>query len=658
MRSKTLNKKPREPTVMLPLLTRQSSGQLTRNNSLRSLRLEPNDRENYSRSQLRAMASAKLQPNKNGRTRNNAERLKPLDPASFNKIRTPQRRALPEPIQAAINGVLAPETLSERGESRDDSSYEAETSIPKVKRTSPCKSQLQSRKPEWNRYIRRIMLTKGIRGSTLARYRRLVGIVARKNLTQSYAGAAERVVQYRLEFCSAAMIQNLILGFLKRKRKAKLLQRTRAAVRIQHVWRRILELKKQQKKQKKAEAIRIETLDKLLRLGATRSIQRSYRKYRHICYVREEERRQQEHDGLLQKARLKLLQRYQNWRKHSKRRENDQFSAVGEVLENNYQVDAEEMPDCKVATSCASTVKNEVTEAETLSGEAHQVILDGTEQSSAPIDTLQYKTDERLTDEETTEEDILPQLQSNEGTNQDEPESFLPQNDRDEVVSSSLSILKVDQLKIVTAVDSEPEDDTKSEENNEDTFKRGIPEVSTDPPSFESDLGQENQVETKEVVALAATLETTTIARATAAKRIVFFLLPKLQSRLAQKTHVAIRIQCLVRSYLAKKCMDRARLAALHSLRAQVLAVWLPAGELISKQNDGTAPNNSEDDFDSKLRENQSSLHTGLDNYIHVLPTRNGQIPPGVPVLQSSAGAPLLSLWKWNWPSEQWISNQ
>jgi hypothetical protein len=30
-----------------------------------------------------------------------------------------------------------------------------------------------------------------------------------------------------------------------------------------------------------------------------------------------------------------------------------------------------------------------------------------------------------------------------------------------------------------------------------------------------------------------------------------------------------------------------------------------------------------------------------------------------VPLLQASAGAPALSLWKWSWPDEQWLnSNQ
>ncbi|KAL3667848.1 hypothetical protein V7S43_007398 [Phytophthora oleae] len=656
--SKALYKKPREPTVTLPLLARRSSGQLTRKDSLHSYLLEANGRENYSRSQLRAMASSKLQPSSNNaRIHSNTERLTPLDPASFNKTRKPQRRALPEPIQATINGVLATEALSERGESRDDSPHEPETPIPEVKRTSPCKAQLQSRRPEWNRYIRRIMMTNGIRGSTLARYRRLVGIVARKNLTQSYAGAAERVVRYRLEFQSAAMIQALAVGFLNRKRRAKLLQRTRAATRIQYVWRRVLELKKQQKK---AEAIRIETLDTLLRLGATRSIQRSYRKHRHACYLREEERRQQEHAGMLQKARLKLLQRYQTWRESSKRSKNDQFSAVGKILESNYQVDADKIPDCKVATTCASTVRNEIADAETSRVEAHEVILDRTEQSSVPINTLPCQTDQRSIDEEATEENSLPQYQSTEA-NQDEPESSSLQNDRDGDVSTSLLFPKVDQLEVAITVNTEPDDDNKSEQNNEDTGKIETPEVSSDPHSFESDLDQVDDVEMEELGTVAATTtETTAIARATATKRIAYFLLPKLQSRLAQKTHVAIQIQCLVRSYLAKKCMARVRLAALHSLRAQLLATWLPVREFDSKerQSDDSTPNNEEDDFDSELQRNQSSLHTGSDDYTHVLPTRNGQIPPGVPLLQSSAGVPLLSLWKWNWPSERWISNQ
>ncbi|EGZ18764.1 hypothetical protein PHYSODRAFT_500837, partial [Phytophthora sojae] len=189
------------------------------------------------------------------RIHSSAERLAPLGPASFEKTRA-QRRPLPAPLQAAINEVLAVknliEGLSERGESRDDSNNDdfddPETPvIPICKRVSPRKTQLQSRRPEWQRYIRRIMMTKGIRGSTLARYRRLVGIVARRNLTHSYAGAAERVVRYRLEIRSAAAIQTMTRSFLTRRRQAKLLQRHQAAAKIQCLCRKVLAVEKQRK---------------------------------------------------------------------------------------------------------------------------------------------------------------------------------------------------------------------------------------------------------------------------------------------------------------------------------------------------------------------------------------------------------------------------
>ncbi|OWZ01599.1 hypothetical protein PHMEG_00026977 [Phytophthora megakarya] len=172
------------------------------------------------------MTSSKLISNSNNnlvptnsRIHSFVERLAPLDRASFEKTKARHRRPLPGPLEAAIDEVLAVRNdnsdgrLSERGESRDDSNNndEPHPPIPKAKHTSSNKSQLQGRRPEWRRYIRRIMMTKGIQGSTLARYRRLVGIVARKSLNQTYDNAAERVVRYRLEFRSAAMIQTMIL---------------------------------------------------------------------------------------------------------------------------------------------------------------------------------------------------------------------------------------------------------------------------------------------------------------------------------------------------------------------------------------------------------------------------------------------------------------
>ncbi|POM80505.1 LOW QUALITY PROTEIN: Hypothetical protein PHPALM_1654 [Phytophthora palmivora] len=144
------------------------------------------------------MASSKFISNNlvpiNSRVHNNAKRLAPLDPAHFAKTKMHQ---FPGPLQAAINEILAVRNAGELSSERE----ETRPPIPRVKHTSPKKSQTYGRRPKWRRYIRRIMLTKGIQGSTLARYRRLVGIVARKNLIQSYTSAAERVVKYRVSMC-------------------------------------------------------------------------------------------------------------------------------------------------------------------------------------------------------------------------------------------------------------------------------------------------------------------------------------------------------------------------------------------------------------------------------------------------------------------------
>jgi len=211
--SKALQKKAndrlqrRDPAVALPALVRRPSGQQpdasrTPLHAFLAAQLDANDRESYSRSQLRAMASSKLQPSSSNNLASSSrahstERLAPLDPASFERARTQQRRPLPGPLQAAINQVLAVRNCDERPNAREDrcggtnNDSDEPAVIPRARRSSPCKKQLYGRRPEWRRYIRRIMMTNGIRGSTLARYRRLVGIVARKSLAQSFADAAE-----------------------------------------------------------------------------------------------------------------------------------------------------------------------------------------------------------------------------------------------------------------------------------------------------------------------------------------------------------------------------------------------------------------------------------------------------------------------------------
>ncbi|KAG7382067.1 hypothetical protein PHYPSEUDO_005333 [Phytophthora pseudosyringae] len=700
----------------LPVLARHPSGQqLPRNNSLThaflASQLEGNERDSYSRSQLRAMASSKLLSGSNNNVAStNArirERLAPLDPASVEKARAQQRRALPEPLQATINDVLAVRNadgdVGERGDSRDDSSNVDEPETPTapviVKRKSPCKAQLQSRRPEWRRYIHRILMTKGIQGSTLARYRRLVGIVARKNLTRSLAGAAERVVRYRLEFRSAVMIQTMILRVLTQRRQAKHQERHRAAVAVQHVWRRMRELKQQHKLE---EANREAMIDRVLRSGATRSIQRSYRKYRHTCYLRAEERREQEHASMLQKARLKLLRKYQSWREHAKRDKlgrKPEFTVLGDEVPSETRADSAEKEFCsgpeesevcsvgEVTANCFSIDRKERGTDET---EAQQeIILNSTEQASAPIDALVRKSDERLNDPEPIKvEGILavPDHDQSTGkhenftsfvcvgesqsTNHDELAADDSSQDNQSTCESRSSPFQDIEQRTREAVAAsfeaktdEPAENNESDESNEGEQEVDTPIVLSDPHDLQQlPDHQANAVEEDELAALAAAA-TAAITRTTAAGIIVCFLLPKWQARHVQKTHAVVLIQCLARSYLAKQWMDRVRQAALHSLRAQLLASWysLQKVEKLSDQDthDPVLDNNNDEDdeLDLELQGYHPSPHGVPDNCLHVLPTRNGQIPPGVQPLQSSAGAPLLSLWKWSWPGERWLSN-
>ncbi|KAE9287576.1 hypothetical protein PF008_g26366 [Phytophthora fragariae] len=705
----------KESAVTLPVLARRPNGQHSkspaRNTSLHAFlasQLENNERENYSRSQLRAMASSKLQSTSNNhiaaRIHSSAERLAPLDPTTFEKSR-PQRRPLPGPLESAINEVLAvtssSQVLSERGESRDDSNNDDDNEpetlvVPTCKRVSPCKLQLQSRRPEWQRYIRRITMTKGIRGSTLARYRRLVGIVARRNLTHSYAGAAERVVRYRLEFRSAVIIQALTLRFIHQRRQAKQLQRHQAATTIQRVCRRVLAVERQRK---------LAEIERLRRISATRSLQRCYRKYRVHCRLREEQQRQLKHATLLQKARLKLLRRYQSWRQSSKR---DEIDPKPEESSNGMRDNVVTSSSCSRETSesctntprdlveavgtCAAFVRNDLATAETPRGTTELIedSVDHTTKDSPPIkQTVSENNALVLLDDEGSpckgDADALPQVdlptekhecsavsatldenQSTAARNDFQLDSFQPLRSQTNTLESFSPPKAIDEASSVTK--TEPEEDTESWDNNASADADEVEAATVFSELLADDL-QQNRSTPADVgnevseLELEVSIVTTAMFRAAAAKRIACFLLPKLQARHALKTHAAIQIQCLARLYLARQCLAHVRLEVLQSLRAQLLASWHSVvQEEEENGNEGRVQHaafdhcDEDDELELETQGHQTTLDPVSENYIHLLPTRNGQIPPGVPLLTSSAGAPLLALWKWSWPDERWLS--
>ncbi|KAL4158931.1 hypothetical protein PRNP1_004705 [Phytophthora ramorum] len=332
--------------------------------------------------------------------------------------------------------------------------------------------------------------------------------------------------------------------------------------------------------------------------------------------------------------------------------------------------------DCVQAEStCASTFSDEIAcpEHSSTSPEVPRDELVDTKNVFAPSAQLPSNTDEYLGGHKSTSSDDVDSQQQS-----DQPSQNLDDLTVRVSFEENQAILgdctPVDSPILDNQADLLPCKEQQSPEiNTPDCAFKGEPQDDNHSP-HEVDTPAElstsadhlpildNSVEdTSELAALAAT-ERQTLA----GKRIARNLQPKVQARHGIKTHAAIRIQCFIRSLLAKKYLVCMRLTALHSLRAQLLASW---HQVDLKAQSSLADNqpeeilydpeidDEEDDFDVEMHGCQPHNHSVSDNYLHLLPTRNGQIPPGVPLLQSSAGAPLLSLWKWSWPGERWLSN-
>ncbi|GMF40258.1 unnamed protein product [Phytophthora fragariaefolia] len=702
----------KEPAITLPILARRSSGQQSgipdrssHNRSLHaflSAQLENNERENYSRCQLRAMASSKLLSTNNNnnmtRVHSSAERLAPLDPASFEKTRI-SRRSLPGHLQAAINEILAvkysSEALrSERGESRDESSNNGfEELIPGSKQPSPLKTQIQSRRPEWQRYIRRIMMTKGIRGSTLARYRRIVGIVARKNLTSSFAGAAERVVRSRLEFRSAAVIQATILKFLRRRQQSRHLQRHQAAVTIQRIYRIALAAEQQQQQ---VEMARLAEIERLVCLAATRTMQRCYRKYRDKCRLREEQQHELGKANLLQKARLKLLRRYQLWRSNPNRANKSEDDLT--ITEDN--IKASDICSQEMSASNLNTSPDVVEKTGAISPfVGSELAVSDTPMAAADFPEDDYRCAKgaySLVEHSTSENIVLTGDNSSHDVKFEiftsgDPADVLLQPDHRTVFTAIATVGVLDSSTegnnhlespkscIEITVDLSPRGPRVSEasfaarvklrekdENcgtNASTSANKSDEVPIETTLLQQHLLSSMSASDDSSSGLEAASLATALFRAAKAKRIASFLASKLQARYAVKTYAVVRIQSFVRVFLAKQRCAGTRFEILQSLRAQLFAKWHPDAQVNNKipdkhgiQDHSIQETDEDDQFEMDGQGYNASFDMVSENYVHLLPTRNGQIPPGVPLLQSSAAVPLLSLWKWSWPGEQWLS--
>ncbi|RLN89320.1 hypothetical protein BBJ28_00016353 [Nothophytophthora sp. Chile5] len=600
----------KETAVVLPaLLARDSSsrrlgGSGNSSKALHSL-LSGNERESYSRTQLRAVANGRTATTSNNnnlltpsQSRSHSKpamktyaasegverlALAPLDHDSAMKSRT-ARGALPDLLQAAIDQVLAQQAPLEPDEDEESNSSERRSnneeewtstlSIAGSDTSSVFNGELRKRRAKMPRHIHGVKLSKSMRGTTLARYRRLVGMVARHNLARSYAGATMRVVTYRLELHSVVAIQRMVSRFLRRRQQTKALERNRAAAGIQRYWRRALESDRQRKEQE--EKARHAQIVQLTQHGAARTVQRVYARYRVSCLLHKA-KCEQERAVALERARLQLLRRYQSWRNHSTISPSGsaastsvstpiEWSTADQVvtpLQAAGKTHAILPCDCshEAAPSDSNAIAEDSTATMTANGggkPAHierygaaNVMVDGIQSrmDAAPLGTLGVQTTDLSTsaprckkhtrnmlDTEApsrTPVRIIKHAGPAERAHQWEQKHNQP--------DCSVQVGKVAPPPASTANEANADDDYKSnDEDSEDIGHAEAPVAMADQTQQRDDL---------RALAIAAS----------AVQTIARFLLPKVLASRIRKGDAALQIQRHVRSYLAKHLRRKPR---------------------------------------------------------------------------------------------------
>jgi hypothetical protein len=177
-------------------------------------------------------------------------------------------------------------------------------------------------------------------------------------------------------------------------------------------------------------------------------------------------------------------------------------------------------------------------------------------------------------------------------------------------------------------------------------------------------------------------LRQTTLRRATRvlARFVSLHCLPISRFRLSTRHAAATRIQQLVRQRIARQQVALRRQLLFISLRSELETHWVAAeGALLASifnLNESDADNQNdlhtredagdEDTDDADLvfhvddEQGEPSVQpTAGPTWAEVLPTRSGRIPTGLRADFSRGGpvssrAPSLGLWKWSWTSEQW----
>lgn len=481
-----------------------------------------------------------------------------------------------------------------------------------------------------------------VSGTTLARYRRLVGMVARTTLTLVKAVAAERVVRHRQRSRCASRIQRAVRAFLRsvqeQERQRAAARTAQCALLIQYA---VCAFRRRFHGHRKESAAGSATVIQCAWRGAqARREAASLRQHVQTVYhttVREPEvlvlkknraaaciqrrflaarTRQKTLELALVRRERAVKHLWARWR-CARRARQPQLSPA--QVTNGYE-------------SMVRTLRQQ-SKRPSSSGDHHHL----SSSSSATRDTRDVNWSD----------DILPSDNAND-------------NGNDNSNNSSEGSCSPTMTELATSVH------TVAPEALERTRRSGVPE----------DVLLPTEVRLPALLALEVTVPVATTTRSeagvapetTAFARVVRAWLARTHTRRhweerAKRSHAATQIQRQVRRWLATRCVRRVREAALRELREELAEWWSRSGVRVARTVDGgdasdrehSGDGDEETDDSDVESQNQPSFHFAGLNVLEVLflPTRNGQVPPGVPLEQLCSGR-TGGLWKWNWSSEVW----
>lgn len=484
--------------------------------------------------------------------------------------------------------------------------------------------------------------TVGMHGTTLARYRRLVGMVARKCVMSVKRSAAQQVVHLRLCERSARIIQFEVSCFLRRR------ARERSAKALQRVWRRHV-ARQGYVKMMTANKAKVEELAQRRRVLACRCIerwmrmhfdrQRKMKRINRAVTVWIHERGRKKAEFLLTDA-SSIDMVPASWEDDLHALQSSQFPRVAHLHGNNGDGLPHDNISCEQAAEVQEMIRDVAKEA--MSDESQHASVDFCEL----VNLCEEKNEQQFCQHECSISSknmaaIDPMLALVDATTlSDKMDCLDKKTDEANMIACGFPDEKMDLVDILVAT-------SRFDYHQDQSFKSL--DVVEDKVTLAS--GVDSRVFLSEIFANALVPADLHHADRTHEWRLVFSILQEhyIQSHKRKKT-AAIKLQGLFRRLNATKLVERIRERAIQSLEAE-----LKAHLLSTQQTDcpitpwGSSLGDMENGYEMRL--NNSTLEPYRHPY---LPTQNGQTPPGVSIDREPGER--QALWTWSWKTETWES--